>query len=70
MTGHPAGSKSAAELGLPPATWLATRAERCARDSDWCDGTLCRERGIDCPNADPPSALSSDYPLTVRRETT
>lgn len=28
--------------------------ERCARDSDWCDGRLCRERGIDCPNADPP----------------
>lgn len=27
--------------------------ERCARDSDWCDGHICRERGIDCPNAEP-----------------
>jgi hypothetical protein len=26
---------------------------RCARDSDWCDGEVCRERGIDCPNAEP-----------------
>jgi hypothetical protein len=26
----------------------------CARDSDWCDGKICRERGIECPNADPP----------------
>lgn len=27
--------------------------ERCARDSDWCDGRVCAERGIACPNADP-----------------
>ena len=25
---------------------------RCARDSDWCDGRLCTERGIDCSRAD------------------
>lgn len=24
---------------------------RCALDSDWCDGKICRERGIECPNA-------------------
>jgi hypothetical protein len=24
---------------------------RCPRDSDWCDGVICREWGIDCPNA-------------------
>lgn len=28
-------------------------SETCPKDSDWCDGKLCRERGIDCPNADP-----------------
>lgn len=27
---------------------------RCARDSDWCDGVICRERGIDCPYSDAP----------------
>jgi hypothetical protein len=27
---------------------------RCARDSDWCDGEVCRERGIDCPNPSSP----------------
>lgn len=27
--------------------------QTCARDSSWCDGVICRERGIDCPNADP-----------------
>lgn len=26
--------------------------ERCPRDSDWCDGVICTERGIDCPNSD------------------
>lgn len=25
---------------------------RCARDSDWCDGYVCREHGLDCPNAE------------------
>lgn len=25
---------------------------RCARDSDWCDGVICRDYGIDCPNQD------------------
>lgn len=25
----------------------------CARDSGWCDGVLCRQHGINCPNADP-----------------
>jgi hypothetical protein len=24
---------------------------RCARDSDWCDGVICREHGVKCPNA-------------------
>jgi hypothetical protein len=24
----------------------------CPRDSDWCDGVICVEQGIDCPNAD------------------
>lgn len=30
--------------------------QRCARDSDWCDGVICRDVGFnpDCPNADPP----------------
>lgn len=31
-------------------------AERCARDSGWCDGVRCRELGVECPNADPPSS--------------
>jgi hypothetical protein len=22
----------------------------CARDSDWCDGHVCREQGVECPN--------------------
>ena len=26
--------------------------ERCARDSDWCDGHLCVQRGVECPRAD------------------
>jgi hypothetical protein len=26
--------------------------ERCARDSDWCDGEICKMHGVDCPNAD------------------
>lgn len=26
-------------------------AERCARASGWCDGRVCRDNGIDCPNA-------------------
>lgn len=30
-----------------------SEVQRCARDSDWCDGVICRERGIDCPNAEP-----------------
>lgn len=25
---------------------------KCPRDSDWCDGRICVERGIWCPNAD------------------
>lgn len=26
---------------------------RCPRDSDWCDGVICRDLGqIDCPNSD------------------
>lgn len=25
---------------------------RCARDSDWCDGVICKDNGIDCENAD------------------
>lgn len=28
--------------------------ETCARDSDWCDGRVCRDHGINCPKADPP----------------
>lgn len=45
---------------------------RCARDSDWCDDVICREGGIDCPNAEPdPSAypwkvVNDDYPTAVR----
>lgn len=26
--------------------------EKCPRDSDWCDGRICVEHGIECPNAD------------------
>lgn len=33
--------------------------QRCARDSDWCDGTICREWGIDCPNVDPAGLKST-----------
>lgn len=29
------------------------QVERCPLDSDWCDGKLCGERGVECPNADP-----------------
>lgn len=25
----------------------------CARESGWCDGVVCREHGVHCPNADP-----------------
>lgn len=24
----------------------------CARDSGWCDGRLCEDRGVPCPNSD------------------
>lgn len=24
---------------------------RCALDSDWCDGKICEDHGIDCPRA-------------------
>lgn len=37
---------SAIDVGNMP------RADRCPRESDWCDGRLCRERGINCPHAD------------------
>src|SRR3954469_5589558 len=30
-----------------------SESTRCARDSDWCDGVICRQYGINCPNADP-----------------
>lgn len=47
------------------ATNLPTKVpqrEKCARDSEWCDGAICRKpphgNGIfpDCPNADPEPA--------------
>lgn len=34
-----------------------TGHERCARDSDWCDGTICRQYGVGCQNALPPGEL-------------
>lgn len=34
--------------------------ERCPRDSDWCDGAICRDFGVDCPNADPPRPTERD----------
>lgn len=30
----------------------AEKGGRCARDSDWCDGVICEERGLGCPNSD------------------
>lgn len=33
-------------------------SERCPRDSDWCDGVICTERGIDCPNSDHVQAVT------------
>lgn len=27
-------------------------SERCARDSGWCDGVACSDRGVDCPRSD------------------
>lgn len=30
-----------------------TGQRKCARDSDWCDGVICRDNGIACPNAEP-----------------
>lgn len=42
----------------------------CARDSDWCDGVICRENGIDCPNADPTrgGAMTTDEILDRERQ--
>lgn len=49
------------EIHGQPGLWTAKHvqeipperaSESCARDSDWCDGQICRDLGIDCPNAD------------------
>ncbi len=37
--------------------WLDPELPRCPRDSDWCDGVICRDHGIDCPKADPEPRL-------------
>lgn len=51
--------RAIADLGNPQerrrlGTLLSRGRQRCARDSDWCDGRICRELGVDCPNADKP----------------
>lgn len=41
---------------------------RCPRDSGWCDGRVCAENGIVCPQADPEPDLTSsaDRPVAPR----
>lgn len=41
--------------------------ERCPRDSDWCDGVICREHGIDCPNAEPSPDAEDEWQFTEER---
>lgn len=55
---HPAWICGLREDGAPTDPRQTARpsdegqAQRCARDSDWCDGVICKERGMGCPNAD------------------
>lgn len=40
--------------------------QRCARDSDWCDGLICHEWG-GCPNADPDTHIEGLKSTCKRR---
>ena len=50
--GKDAGADRCPPYTDPNPTRIGEAKYGCPRDSGWCDGVICREKGIECPNAD------------------